>query len=450
MRIKNENNLAFNSYLYAQNKKFLSEAEQVDVEQNKTKQKVEQGLASPKAQEAMTKQAQEWQAKYKQQIEQALAKDGGKVGPTVEALLKQIEAAAKKQALQTALPAAPQQPAQQPAPQQPSQQIKQESLDLREGIFGRAASRVSGALKSMSGGGLNARQQAIVIHFQKLQKNLGSHLRELQRDMETTSGVDNKVKTEINNIVGQLQTADNITPTSSKFQDFRHKAGKFVQNVATGALLAAPIVALATPLAAAMGLVGPAAAAVSAGLTGGSVSMLKDLITGQKPDAKRAVVTGLGAAVAAGLFSSLAANADAAPSTPEAAPVTPEAIPPGIDDANFETMQGSSFDPNSTMDARKYVTGEILQDKGIMGTAHDAAGNVVAVQSPIVQNFIDTLGPQKAHLVMRYIDQMDPATANDMLSYANRQSGSAITSLAKAVGDPRVISAAKTFLKGYR
>lgn len=285
--MKNENDLIFNSYAHASGIVELTEAEQAAVAEQQTKQKFQQQLQDPKTQQAMLKQAEELKAKYQKDIDQALQKDGGKPGANVEELLKKIQAALNTQA---------------------QQQVK-ESLDLQEeGVFKQIGSLASGAMKRV-GDVMNNRpsdkgfrQEAILKRFQSLQKSVGSHLKELQRDMETTSNVDTKVKDAVNKTIANIEAKHGIAPTSSKFQDIRHSVGKFAQNVATGALLAAPIVALAAPVAAALGLGGAAAAAVTAGISGGSVSMLKDLITGQKPNGKRAVVTALASAATAGLF----------------------------------------------------------------------------------------------------------------------------------------------------
>lgn len=284
--MKNENDLIFNSYAHALGQIELTEAEQVAVAKQQVKQKFQQQLLDPKTQQAMLKQAEELKTKYQKDIVQAMQKDGGKAGTNVEELLKKIQAALNTQA---------------------QQQVK-ESVELEEGIFDRVSSLASGAVKR-AGDVMNNkpsdkgfRQEAILKRFQSMQKSVGSHLKELQRDMETTSGVDTKVKDAVNKTIANIESKHGIAPTSSKFQDVRHGIGKFVQNVTTGALLAAPVVALAAPIAAAVGLGGAAAAAVTAGISGGSVSVLKDLITGQKPNAKRAAVTALAAAATAGLF----------------------------------------------------------------------------------------------------------------------------------------------------
>lgn len=419
MNITKENQSIYNAYLYKSNKTLLSEQEQAAVQQQEVKQKAQQEFQSPEAQQAMAKQAEELKAKYATEIQQALQKDGGTPGPAVDALLKKIQAELDAKA---------------------QQQVK-ESLQLQEGAFGRLGSLASGVTKKvgdyMSGkpqSGLGFRQEAILKHFQKLQKNLGSHLKELQRDMETTSGVDTKVKDAVNRTIANIESKHGIAPTSSKFQDFRHKAGKFVQNVATGAVLGAPLVAVAAPLVAAIGLTGAGAAAVTAGLTGGSVSMLKDLISGQKPDGKKAAVAALGAAATAGLMKvgmDHFSGHDAVPEVPKADTnnIDPTDVQsdqsyvqdPEVIKQDFSITQGSPLDPNSSLDDIKKHSLEVLRSKGVMGSSRGQS-----IPSPAIQNFIDNLAKKNPELTIELVNKLSklsPQQAQDLLSVAVRKGG---------------------------
>lgn len=443
MNITKENHSIYNAYLFKNNKALLTEQEQAAAQQQEIKQKAQQEFQSPEAQQAMAKQAEELKAKYATEIQQALQKDGGSPGPAVEALLKKIQAELDAKA---------------------QQQVK-ESLELQEGAIGRLGSLASGVTKKagefMSGkpqSGLGFRQEAILKHFQKLKTNIGSHLKELQRDMETTSGVDTQVKDQINKTIAGIEKNHGYTPTSSKFQDFRHKAGKFVQNVATGAILAAPVVAVAAPLAAAMGLAGAGAAAVTAGLTGGSVSMLKDLINGQKPDAKRAAVAALGAAATAGLMKAGMdhfSGHDAVPDTQDVDPLEAGhdnmtfddyqhhadtadvenmtfddyaedqsyVQDPEVANRDFEITQGSKLDPNSSLDDIKKRSLEVLRSKGVMGSSKG-----IPVPSPAVQNVIDAMAKNPASRglavdLINKIGNMAPEEAQQLFSTAVRKGG---------------------------
>lgn len=323
----------------------------LEQQQGEVKQKFAQQVQQPEAQQAMLKQAQELQAKYQNEIAAALEQDGGTPGTNVEALLKKI---------QTELDAAA------------KQQIN-DSVEIEEGFFGRTASLASGAAKKfgdvMSGKNTSTsfRQEAILKHFEKLKQNLGSALKELQRDMETTSGTDTKVKDFVNKTIANIESKHNIAPVASKFSDFRHKAGKFVQNVATGALLAAPLMAAAAPIAAAVGLTGAGAAAAAAGLTGGSVSMLKDLINGQKPDAKRATIAAVGAAATAGLVSHLTASPTQIDTPPTDTMPHDDIHQLNVDDeiADFQTQHGTSYDATSPMDQSAADMRATMRDTGM-------------------------------------------------------------------------------------
>lgn len=424
MNISKENNSIYNAYLFKNNKALLSEQEQAAAQQQEIKQKAQQEFQSPEAQQAMAKQAEELKAKYATEIQQALQKDGGTPGPAVDALLKKIQAELDAKA---------------------QQQVK-ESLELQEGVFGRMGSLASGAAKKfgdvMSGknSNLGFRQEAILKHFQKLQSSLGSHLKELQRDMETTSGLDTRVKDAVNKTIANIESKHGIAPTSSKFQDFRHKAGKFVQNVATGAILGAPLVAAAAPLVAAIGLTGAGAAAVTAGLTGGSVSMLKDLINGQKPDAKRAAITALGAAATAGLMKAGMDNFAGHDATPDMGPEVPETDlsdmnpadvqsdqsyvqDPEITNQDFNITQGSPIDPNSSLDDIKKHSLEVLRSKGVMGSSQGQS-----IPSPAVQNVIDAIAKNPGNRgvaveLINKISQLSPEQAQDLFSVAVRRGG---------------------------
>jgi hypothetical protein len=424
--MQNDNKLIFNTYARSTGSYLLNEADQAEADQNLIKQNFAKQLEKPEVQEAMAKQAEELKVKYQADIDKALEADGGTAGSNVEALLQKIQQEIEAQA---------------------QKQVK-ESIELHEGFFKRVGALASGAMKRAGDVMSNTpstkgfRQEAILKRFESLKSSLGSQLRELQRDMETTSDIDTRVKDFVNRTVAKIETQYGYAPKSSKFQDFRHSAGKFTQNVLTGAVIALPVMALAAPVATAMGLTGVAAAAVAAGMTGGSVSMLKDLINGQKPDAKRAIVTGLASAAAAGLLqygmdkfssspevdsgTSQSPNAPQAPEAPEA-PEVRQALPVQDPDDLFNTMHGSSFDPDSSMDQLKQSAQDVLWNKGIIGTD---GGN--AVPSPRIQNYIDSLvdsNPEKAQFVIDYIKDMPKSDAQDTFSYGSRKSGDAVKAL---------------------
>lgn len=288
---------------------YLTEQEQ---QQAEIKQQVQQALEKPEAQQAVIKTAEELFAKYKQQID--AAKQQGE--QAVEKLLQQI---------------------QNELIQQVGKDVQKESLEIQEGWMDRLRSRGAGAFRQgkelMKGGSQPTKgfdTHAVTKRFEILQNSIGKDLRELERDLGTASNTDTTVKDQVSQMIQTLGTKHNIAPVQSKLGDVRHAIGRGVQNVAIGGILGAGLVAAAAPVVAAIGLTGPAAAAVGAGFAGASTSALKDLIYGQKPDAKRAAIMGIGAAVAAGLLSAATQGGESGGTQPE--PVPPP-VPPDVSQA---------------------------------------------------------------------------------------------------------------------
>lgn len=391
------------------NRYLLSEELKQEVQQ-----KFQQQVQQPETVAAMQKQAQALYDQYKDQLEAAKQKDGGKEnGPAVTALLKKIEQELAATASKT---------------------IK-ESASLDEGWFDRVRSNASGAVSRVKDV-MNAtpsdkgyKQHAILKRFQILQNTIGKDLRELQRDLETTSNIDTKVKDAVAKTISNLETKHNIAPVQSKLGDIRHKIGNFAQNVGIGAALAAPIVAAAGPLAAAVGLTGAGAAAATAGVSAGSVSMLKDLIYGQKPNPKRAATAAVLAAGTAGLLKYAAdggfsGQGQAAPSSdvPVAKPDMSHA------DVGNTMHNDPTYNPvgeiGKHVDITKDEVSKVLWDKGIIGKT---SGNV-AIPSPAVQNYLDDLiqNPDTRNKAIELLDKLkaaDPEKAREIFSWGARKAG---------------------------
>lgn len=418
--MKNDDKLIFNSYAYTTGTFFLNESDQAEAKQQVTKQKFVKQLEDPKVQQAMLQQAEALKTKYQEEINKALEQDGGTAGSNVEALLTKIQQELESQA---------------------KQQVK-ESTELQEGFLKRYGALASGIKKrvgdvlSNNPSDKGFRQEAILKRFNTFKNSIGSEIRELQRDMETTSNIDTRVKDAVNKTIGTMETRYGFAPTSSKFQDFRHAAGKFTQNVLTGATLAAPIVALAAPIATAMGLAGAAGAAVTAGMTGGSVSMLKDLITGQKPDVKRAAITGLASAATAGLFKMAIDHFSGAQEVVPGSDIKSniQQAKPALDNPEMgRLMHGpSGLDPSVAGDQLKQTAQDVLWKQGIIGKG----GSDIAIPSPAIQNYIDKLiakSPEKAKFVIDYIKDMPRQDARVKFSWDSRQSGAAVKALQSLV-----------------
>jgi hypothetical protein len=341
-------------------KLYLTEQEQ---QQAEVKQQLQQELSKPETQQAVIKTAEELFQKYKQQID--AAKQQG--DQAVEKLLQQI---------------------QNELTQQVGNEVQKESLELQEGWMDRLRSRGAGAWrqgKELMRGGQQPTKgfdtHAVTKRFEILQNSIGKNLRELERDLSTASDTDKTVKDQVSQMIQTLGTQHNIAPVQSKLGDVRHAIGKGVQNVGIGALLGAGLAAAAAPVVTAMGLVGPAAAAVGAGFSGATTSALKDLIYGQKPDAKRAAVMGIGAAVAAGLLSYATQGGEQGGGTqPE--PVPPPTPVPPVDPtvanaikADWPTLSKTVFGqmglkgaPSGASVADNEVLKQVLQvvkDKGL-------------------------------------------------------------------------------------
>ncbi len=275
------------SELYSNNPIFLEAADQ----EAEIKQKLEAEYEKNSA--TILSDATALYKKYSSEI--ATAKEAGP--DAIEQLMKKIEAEMKSQS-------------------------SNESLELQEGIFDRARSRLSGLGSSIKGpkpGATGVKGDyysgAVNKRFSLLQNTIGKDLRELERDLETTSNVDNTVKDQIKNMITTMSVDHNIAPVTSKFGDFRNKVGQVVQGIGTGAVLAFPVMALAAPLAATLGLGAAGTAAVAAGLGGATTSALRDLINGSKPNIKKAVATGAAAALTAGLLTHLTTPVTPKPGT---------------------------------------------------------------------------------------------------------------------------------------
>jgi hypothetical protein len=391
---------------------YLSEQEAAEAQATK---KLEQALQAPETEEAILKNAQELFAKYNKQIE--AAKIQGK--EAIDSLLKQIEDEQK-------------------------QTVKKESLELQEeGWWDRMKSRGAGALRQgqelMKGGSGPTKgydTHKVLKRFEILQNSIGKDLKELERDLGTTSTKDDTVKQQVTQMIQTLGSQHSITPVQSKLGDIRHKVGVLGQNVVTGAALGIGALAIAAPIIASLGITGPAAAAVGAGVSAASTSALKDLIYGQNPNIKRAAIAGAAAATAAGFIRYYLDGASSA-GVGKAAPTVDQTMPSPVPAETaefaqnpqelFQAMNGGPLDPASSLDNFKSAAGEVLRQQGIIGSS---GGN--NVPSPIVYNFISKLAknsPEQAKAVVDYIARMPKEQALDLFSWKNRESGAAIETL---------------------
>lgn len=159
-----------------------------------------------------------------------------------------------------------------------------------------------------SGEKLDVQSHQVNKRFEILQKKIGSHLKELQRDLKTTSNADDSVKQEVDKMISSLETDHSIKPTESKFQDARHGIGRGVEWGTKAAVLGgigAAIGAVATSL---VGVVGIPALAIQGAVAAATRKVAADLLKGQKPNSKQVLIQsliGAGAGAAFGLAAPL-------------------------------------------------------------------------------------------------------------------------------------------------
>jgi hypothetical protein len=327
------------------------------------------------------------------------------------------------------------------------QKILSESY-LEEGIFDRLKSRAAGAYGALtgpkpgdtSGKATDYQSQKINKRYEILQNTIGSALKELQRDLKTTKNADPKIQNQVDQMVQTLGSKHAITPVESKLSDVRHSIGKGVQDVGTSLAIAAPILAGATAVGGALGLTGVGLGIAKGAVAGGVTSVLKDLLQGQKPSAKKAALTAIAGGAAGGLASYFTGGAAPTSGGSQAAaggqpPVDtsnlsvkgnfmyndPSAhVQPGVASigASAPTPSGNEFPilhgsaPNfsgSHLDQAKEIFAKTLDAKGAMGTS---GGQSVA--SPHIMNAVDLL---KKHVtsadygkLAQWAQQQDPQT----------------------------------------
>jgi hypothetical protein len=270
---------------------------------------------------------------------------------------------------------------------------------LSEGLGSRISSSISGAKdwafgKRGSGGESNIQSLRVQKRYDTLKNKIGSHLKELQRDLKTTSGADNTVKQEVDKMINSLESEHGIKPTESKLQDIRHGLGRGVEWATKAAGLGAIGAALGTAVGGLAGATGLTAAALKGATALAFRKAANDLIKGQKPKAKDialqaaiGAVMGVGAGYIADHYdeiknmlgigdSAQPENVPASldtPTQPEAGdldtPTQPEA---GIDNAidpktHFPKFHDSPFNPKSPLDQAKLSFDNELLNRDLVG-----------------------------------------------------------------------------------
>jgi len=458
---QHENNLIGNLYLYQTDRSLLSEQEQKQAAQQIQKQKISAEIAQSQTAEKVLKAAQDLYNKLKDTPEFKAAQQKGGA-----ALEQYLIAAFDSSNKQTA--------------------VRKESLELEEGVFGRAGSMISAAKDRLMGdkptSNLPLRVQAVLKHFEKLKTNVGTHLRELQRDMGTTSNIDTKVKDLVNQHIADLgNTAakhGGITPTQSKLGDFRHAAGRAVGFLSAAAAVGAATAPLGAAVAGIASLKGLGAVAAASAVKGGVFKVVHSLATGQGAPKATDVAKIMALAAVGGVvgnkvgsflhdvatkpieainvpgYSEDAILGGHDPITPaDSAPTADGNFTPGIDSdspisgeagaeppvdpmysdvdpssgdtpeqasRDFINQHGEPLTPGSEVDNIKAYTSRMLRMKGIMGTMSSGE----SVPSPAVHTVIDKWA-------------QDPSTRELAINVANKLANVSDTDL-KAILSPEV------------
>jgi hypothetical protein len=155
---------------------------------------------------------------------------------------------------------------------------------------------------------LDVQSHQVNKRFEILQKKLGSHLKELQRDLSTTSQADDTVKKEVDQMIASLESEHSIKPTESKFQDIRHGVGRGVEWAGKAAALGGIGALLGGAVSSLAGVVGIPALAIKGAVAAVTRKVAADLLKGQKPNTKQVLIQslmGAGAGVVFGLAAPL-------------------------------------------------------------------------------------------------------------------------------------------------
>jgi hypothetical protein len=176
---------------------------------------------------------------------------------------------------------------------------------INEGKFSQLKSNISGYKRFAYGektptGESNIQSHRVNKRFEILKNKIERHLRELERDLETTSDSDNTVKNEIKQMISRLGSDEfNITPKQSKLGDIRHKLGRGVEWVTKGAVLGAIGAAIGIAVSSIAGVVGVPALMLKTAIAAAVRKTAADVINGKKPEAKQVAMQSAIAAIAA-------------------------------------------------------------------------------------------------------------------------------------------------------
>jgi hypothetical protein len=239
------------------------------------------------------------------------------------------------------------------AQENPEKALQTNESYINEAFPSRLISQATGWKRAIQGPKIGEEKLDVQTHqvnkrFEILQKKLGSHLKELQRDLETTSGADTSVKNEVSKMIERLSTEHQIKPTESKLGDLRHKIGRGVEWTGKAAVLGAAGALLGSAVSSLAGIGGLTSLAIKGAVAAATRKVAADLISGKKPNAKQVLVQsliGAGAGAAFGVAAPLLAQYNNEIANYIVGKTEVDALPgDGIPDSEFIKKDIPSFD----------------------------------------------------------------------------------------------------------
>lgn len=297
-----------------------------------------------------------------------------------------------------------------------------ESYNLEEGIGSRLKSNVSGWKRFAYGertgkGENNIQSHRVNKRFEIFRDKVGSHLRELERDLETTSGADESIKNEIKQMISNLSSEEygNIEAKQSKLGDIRHKIGRGVEFGAKALTLGGIGALLGGGIASIVGAAGIPAVIIKGAVAGAVRKAASDLINGKAPKPKDVALQAAIFAAAAPLLQVSAEyimdNFDDIKSALGFGSSSGSTeVYAGVDDADvlpattelslkpedyFKDYHGSSFDPSSDLDKAKVAFDNALFDKNLKGLEEWSDGPSPAIVNAASEAGLDESQYQK-------------------------------------------------------
>lgn len=140
---------------------------------------------------------------------------------------------------------------------------------------------------------LDVQSHQVNKRFEILQSKIGSHLKELQRDLSSSSQADDTVKKEIAQMISSLESEHSIKPTESKLQDIRHGIGRGVEWTGKAAVLGGIGALLGGAAASLGGVAGIPALAIKGAVAAATRKVGADILKGQKPNTKQVLMQSL-------------------------------------------------------------------------------------------------------------------------------------------------------------